>query len=160
MYLHWNLDSTTAYKSGLEHGNETFPNWKKTNFFLCNFSLRTHENMKKPASKVAHNRPQTFFSSTGPAAQTSPELIFHIIKMSQDPSVSLFALIIKRFFVDFHRNLPKPASRLSPMTTTETLLTSKKEVTLIESLMNWKVYKKFDTFAVLFLCYVSTVKVV
>ena len=58
----------------------------------------------------------------------------------------------QEIFVDFHRNLPKPASRLSPMTTTETLLTSKKEVTLIESLMNWKVYKKFDTFAVA--CYV------
>ena len=40
-----------------------------------------HENLKKQASKVAHNRP--FFS------QTSPELIFHIINMSQDSSVSL-----------------------------------------------------------------------
>ena len=27
--------------------------------------------------------------STGPAAQTSPELIFHIINMSQDSSVSV-----------------------------------------------------------------------
>ena len=49
-----------------------------------------HENIKKTPSKVAHNRPQTFFSSTGPAAQTSPELIFHIIKMSQQASVLLF----------------------------------------------------------------------
>ena len=29
------------------------------------------ENMKKPPSKVAHNRPQTFFFSTGQAAQTA-----------------------------------------------------------------------------------------
>ena len=28
------------------------------------------ENMKKPPSKVAHNRPPTFFFNTGPAAQT------------------------------------------------------------------------------------------
>ena len=49
-------------------------------FFFCPW--------KRQAPKVAHNRPQTFFHSTGPAAQTSPELIFHII-MSQDSSVSL-----------------------------------------------------------------------
>ena len=47
------------------------------------------ENLKKRASKVAHNRPQTFFSQYCQAAQTSPELIFHIINMSQDSSVSL-----------------------------------------------------------------------
>ena len=29
------------------------------------------ENIKKPPSKVAHNRPPTFFFSTGPAAQTA-----------------------------------------------------------------------------------------
>jgi hypothetical protein len=48
-----------------------------------------HENMKKLHSKVTHNRPQTlFFHKYGPAAQTSKELIFHIIKISQDSSVS------------------------------------------------------------------------
>ena len=56
---------------------------KKINSFFA------HENIKKTPSKVAHNRPQTFFYSTGLAAQTSPELIFHIINMSQDSSVSL-----------------------------------------------------------------------
>jgi hypothetical protein len=55
---------------------------KKKDLFIV------HENMKKLLSKVAHNRPQTFFHKYGPAAQTSPELIFHIIKMSQDSSVS------------------------------------------------------------------------
>ena len=50
-------------------------------------SLCFHE-QKKQASKVAHNRPQTFFYKYGPAAQTSPEFIFHIINMSQDSSVS------------------------------------------------------------------------
>ena len=48
-----------------------------------------HENIKKRASKVAHNRPQTFFSQYCLAAQTSQELIFHIIDISQDSSVSL-----------------------------------------------------------------------
>ena len=48
-----------------------------------------HENIKKRALKVVHNRPQTCFHSTGPAVQSSSELIFHIINMSQDPSVSL-----------------------------------------------------------------------
>ena len=56
-----------------------------------------HENLKKRASKVAHNRPQTFFLSTGPAAQTSPELIFHIINMSVSLSVVLSILIFFRF---------------------------------------------------------------
>ena len=56
---------------------------KKLNLFFA------HENIKKRASKFAHNRPQTFFSQYCPAAQTSPELIFHIINMSQDPSISL-----------------------------------------------------------------------
>ena len=45
--------------------------------------FKAHENIKKWASKVAHNRPQTFFHSTGPAAQTSPELIFHIINIQK-----------------------------------------------------------------------------
>ena len=68
---------------------------QKINLFFA------HENIKKTASKVAHNRPQTFFSSTGPAAQTSPELIFHIINMSQVPSVSLSvtAMLQKKVFV-------------------------------------------------------------
>ena len=61
--------------------------FQKKNIF--NFCPWKH---KKRASKVAHNRPQTFFHSTGPAAQTSPELIFHIINMSQDSSVSLSVL--------------------------------------------------------------------
>ena len=62
---------------------------KKFNLFFA------HENLKKQASKVAHNRSQTFFHSTSPAAQTSPELIFHIINMSQDSSVSL-SVVLKR----------------------------------------------------------------
>ena len=53
---------------------------KNLNYFFA------HKNFKKRASKVAYNQPQTFF---GPTAQTSPELIFHIINISQDPSVSL-----------------------------------------------------------------------
>ena len=56
---------------------------KKINLFFA------HENIKKTPSKVAHNRPQTFFSQYCPAAQTSPESIFHIIYISQDSSVSL-----------------------------------------------------------------------
>ena len=35
--------------------------------------------MKKPPSKVAHNWPPFFFFITGLAAQTSQELIFHIM---------------------------------------------------------------------------------
>ena len=51
--------------------------------------MKLYENIKNRASKVAHKRPQTFFHSIGPAAQTSPELIFHIMNTSQDSSVSL-----------------------------------------------------------------------
>jgi hypothetical protein len=54
-----------------------------------------HENIKKQASNVvAHNWPQTFFfHKYGPAAQNSLELIFHIINMSQDSSVS-FSVVL------------------------------------------------------------------
>ena len=40
-------------------------------------------------SKVAHHLPKPFFSQSSPAHSHSLELIFHIINMSQDPSVSL-----------------------------------------------------------------------
>jgi hypothetical protein len=64
------------------------------NIFKKRFNLIfAHENIKKQASKVAHNRLQTFFSSTGPATQTSSKLIFHSINMSQDSSVSLSVVI-------------------------------------------------------------------
>ena len=46
-----------------------------------------HENIEKLPSKVAHNRPQTFFSQSSPSAKTSPELIFHIIKCREQASV-------------------------------------------------------------------------
>jgi hypothetical protein len=54
-----------------------------------------HENIKKRASKVAHNRPQLFFHKDL-AAQTSPELIFHIINMSQNSSVSLSVVVTRQ----------------------------------------------------------------
>ena len=38
--------------------------------------------------------PNFFFHSTGLAAQTSPELIFHIINMSKDSSVSLSVVLM------------------------------------------------------------------
>ena len=44
---------------------------------------------KKTGLKSCYNRPQTFFHKYGPAAQTRTEMIFHIMNMSQDLSVSL-----------------------------------------------------------------------
>jgi hypothetical protein len=55
--------------------------------------LFAHENIKKTASKVAPNRPQTFFSQVQPGCPEHPELIFHIINMSQDSSVSLSVVL-------------------------------------------------------------------
>ena len=58
---------------------------------LCSFSVRTLQCFQffffKLPSKVAHNRPQTFFSSTDPAAQTSPKLVFHVINIREQASV-------------------------------------------------------------------------
>ena len=45
--------------------------------------------LKKHASKCFIIGPKLFFHSAGLAAQTSSELIFHTINMSQDSSVSL-----------------------------------------------------------------------
>ena len=56
--------------------------------FMLNFFA--HENIEIPTSKVAHNWRQTFFHNTGPASWINPELIFHIINMSQDSSVYCF----------------------------------------------------------------------
>ena len=61
---------------------------------------------KKLTSKVAHNRPQTFFHSTGPAAQTSPVLIFHIINMSQDSSVCL-SVVRTETLMNFEKISPR-----------------------------------------------------
>ena len=68
-------------------------------FILCNFSVRTkfffeifefclwiHKN---GSQKLLIIGPKLFFHKYGPAAQTSPELIFHIINMSQDSSESV-----------------------------------------------------------------------
>ena len=55
------------------------------------------EKIKKTPSKSAHIGPQAFFNKYGLAAQTSPELIFHIINMSQDSSVSLSVISIVQF---------------------------------------------------------------
>ena len=51
---------------------------------------------KKCAQKVAHNRLQTH--KYRPAAQISSELIFYIINMSQDSSVSLSVIIPHNLF--------------------------------------------------------------
>ena len=69
-------------------GNKTVRTfqWGCCNIFKNILPLKT---LKKPPSKVAHNRPQTFFFMYWLAAQTSPELIFHVINMSQDTSVLL-----------------------------------------------------------------------
>ena len=67
--------------------------------------------------------PKLFCHSTGLAAQTSPELIFHIINMSQDSSVSLSVVISLSFQV----SKPLPFPKISPisvptfLTATETL---------------------------------------
>ena len=59
------------------------------------------ENIKKRPQKLLIIGPKLFFSCTGPAAQTSPELILHVINISQESSVLLsvvetFAMLQKR----------------------------------------------------------------
>jgi hypothetical protein len=72
-------------------------------FFLCSFSVRTlwgfqkkkkknfdPEKVKKRASKVAHNRPRSFYFTVQPRPTAhSPELIFHIMKFRDQTSVLL-----------------------------------------------------------------------
>ena len=65
-------------------------------FILCNFSVRTlqyiqkklnlffaHENIKKRASKVAHNWPRTFFSQVLPGCPNQPRIDFSYYKYVQ-----------------------------------------------------------------------------
>jgi hypothetical protein len=51
------------------------------------FFFFSHKKLKKPPSKVAHNRPKSFISQSSPAH--SPELIFHIIKCREQAPVLL-----------------------------------------------------------------------
>ena len=60
---------------------------KNSNLFFA------HENIKNGPQKLLIIGPKLFFHKYGPAAQTSPELIFHIINMSQDSSVSLSEIL-------------------------------------------------------------------
>ena len=50
-----------------------------------------HKKLKKPPSKVTHNRPIPFISQSSPAH--SPELIFHIIKCWEQVSVLLSVIL-------------------------------------------------------------------
>ena len=47
------------------------------------------KNTSQKPQKLLIIGPKLFYHSTGPAAQTSPEFIFHIINMSQDSFISL-----------------------------------------------------------------------
>ena len=86
MYLH--SGSKKIQKFFLEKGYyATFQCGRYSVFKKKNFL--TPQKKKKTPSKVAHNRPITFFFMYWPADQTSPELIFHVINMSQDASVLL-----------------------------------------------------------------------
>ena len=51
--------------------------FKKLNFFFA------HENMKKLPSKVAHNRPNFFFSIAN-SPKINPNLIFYFLKLARD----------------------------------------------------------------------------
>ena len=50
--------------------------------------------LKNKPQKLLIIGPNFFFHSNGLAAQTRPELIFHIINMSQDSSVSLSVMYL------------------------------------------------------------------
>ena len=65
-------------------------------FFLCNFSVRTlqcfqffffaHKKLKKPPSKVAHNRPKPFIPQPSPTHRQQPKIDFSYHK-NVPPSV-------------------------------------------------------------------------
>jgi hypothetical protein len=78
------LCSTFRFENLRSPKNTSFFMISGSNFFfknsfvkkvLCNFLVQTlffdPQNMKKPPSNVAHNRPPTFFINTGPIAQTA-----------------------------------------------------------------------------------------
>ena len=95
--IHWNLDSTAAYKKKSKTWKKKLP------FILCNFSVRTlqcfqkknftHENIKKKRpQKLLIIGPNLFFHSPAQPTANSPKSIFHIIKMSLQASVLLIVL--------------------------------------------------------------------
>ena len=85
--------------------------WLVFTFILCNFSVQTLQyfqktsnlffarEKKKGPQKLLITAPNFFFHKYGPAAQTNPEFIFHIINVSQDSSVSFSVFVIFNFSI-------------------------------------------------------------
>jgi hypothetical protein len=100
MYLHWNLRfHSSLWKKTRDvilvipsqHENKILHKFFKTLFYLyfmqlfiadltmfkkIKKSFFAHENMKKLRSKVAQNRPQTFFSQVWPSCPNQPRIDF------------------------------------------------------------------------------------
>ena len=84
--------------------------WKKITFFLCSLSVWTqqcfqkkcffaHKKLKKPPSKVAHNRPQNFFFMYWPGCPNQPRIDFSCHKYVPRRICSLICGA-NRLFVD------------------------------------------------------------
>ena len=105
--------------------NKTFTSYSRIKEHLtsncCNSTVCTLPvltkfwNLKKnKPQKLLIIGPKLFFHRTGPAAQTSPELIFHHINISQDSSlfISVYKMRVKyKFYEDQHRQLLGESNR-------------------------------------------------
>ena len=126
IYLHSNSTQILAYKKKTKtwknkHEKKTSSRSKKNTFILCNFSVPTlwcfqkksniffyPEKVKKQASKVAHNRPNPFFSQSSLDLSPQPRIDFSYYEILGPDICSLIcdsgSLEVYRnaFFLIFH----------------------------------------------------------
>ena len=70
--------------------------------FLFILFFFAHENLKKPASKVAHNCPQFFFQQCKPAQiQPKSQLLFHKNLPPRDFSIMTLVITYDEFLIIF-----------------------------------------------------------
>ena len=169
LYLHLHLHNTLCIYPSLNTQScirrplcctlkfENLPSPKKLRFFmfsgskkifikkvLCNFqcgrySVFDPQNMKKLTSKVAYNRPPTFFSSTGPAAQMAQK------QKSRTPKSPLTQDWVFRlgYLLNFNLKALLFLSRQRPPQ-----LNSKRKYVTVSSLLNFWIYlKKLFTYS-------------
>ena len=88
--------------------------WLFFTLILCNFSVQTlqyfqknfnlffaHENIKKRASKVAYNQPQTLFSQVQPVCPNQPKIDFSYYKYVTGLICLLICVFFGKIYITF-----------------------------------------------------------
>ena len=104
-----------AYKKRQKHEEKKNPPPQKKIVYLFSMQLFSavatmfskkisYKKLKKPPSKVAHNRPKPFISQSSPAHSAKPRFDFSYHKMSGTSICSLICAITCRILIEYRRD--------------------------------------------------------